>query len=97
MFENVHSMVGLIELTNCPGAAMSQVDDSSLDRLLASFAEHESLADEHCGPASEAKLPAWQSSRDAALYDRRISITADLGALLTDLEREYAELSSTIQ
>jgi hypothetical protein len=97
MFENVHSLVGIIELTTSPHGSMSEVDDSSLERLLASFAEHDSLADELALPASPQRAAGWRCVVADSVYDRRTSITADLGALVSDLEREYGQVSSALR
>lgn len=96
-------MTGIIEVTPTPASRRPTVDDTTLDRLLTSFAGFPSLADEAeaesaaSGEVEEAAVtemaaeqatPLWQRVSDS-VYDGRMSVTADLAALMRDLELEY--------
>ena len=96
MFENAHAIVGIIELTSAPEQSAAEVDDSRLDCLLASLVSHESLADaSHLTPACP-KAMGWQRVGGDSVYDGRASVTADLGALVDELEREYAQICDVL-
>lgn len=96
MSENVHAFVGIIELAACPGDAPAEVDDSSLARLLACLAEHDSLADELALSGGRRRDSRWRRVDDDSLYDGRVSVSADLSMLFGDLEREYAQLCEAL-
>lgn len=95
MFQNAHVVVGLIELTSSPDAAAAAVDDSTLDRLLASLVTHDSLADELRLPGTSVDSD-WRASRRDAECMGRVIATTDLDALTADLEREYAQLCNSL-
>jgi|GEM_PF-2925133 len=96
MFQNAHAIVGLIELTNASPEAATMVDDSTLDRLLESLVSHDSLADEL--QLRDRGLAAYERQRigDKSPYFGRASVSADLAALVEDLEREYAQLYESL-
>ena len=96
-------MTGIIEVTPISASRRPTVDDTTLDRLLTSFAGFPSLADEpesendavgdadvaaSAELASEHEAPRWQRVGDS-VYDGRMSVTADLAVLMRDLELEY--------
>ncbi len=103
MSENAYQAAGIIELTPCIAARRPWVDDSTLERLLTSFAGFDSLA-EHLEVAEpeaadagefveEPRGPRW-NRLGGAVCDGRMSVTADLGILLRELEREYERVCS---
>ena len=97
MSENVHAIVGIIEISNFPGGATAEVDDSSLDRLLASLAEHDSLADDCEQLPSRGGWSGWRRTGDDSVYDGKTSVATDLGTLVAELEQEYAQLCQSLR
>ena len=97
MPENVHAIVGIIEISNCSGGATGEVDDSSLERLLASLAGHDSLADELMLLPGRSGSGGWQRVGEDSVYDGRAMVSTDLGALQDELEREYSQLCESLR
>ena len=92
MSQHAHRLIGIIELTPSPSGASGAIDDSSLERLLASFADRDSLEDDRAILATTTRQNDCRSEVGGLRRDRGATVAANVESLLSDLEREYAEL-----
>jgi hypothetical protein len=90
MLENAYRMAGIIELDADPSPLSTARDDSTLERLFASLVGRDAADETEAGPPDHRRgSPRWTRVGEDLVYDGRPTISADLGALLRELELEY--------
>jgi hypothetical protein len=82
-------MAGIIELDSDPTQPLAVADDSTLERLFAGFAGRDSISPDPVEPSPRSASPRWTRVGEDLVYDSRPTLSADLGALVRELEQEY--------